>query len=79
MSKPAKEFGVNLDSKIINDELPKSNRYWMEINSKRNQKTEAHPYDKYGNVRIKIKKDELQKLHNKEILTLEEICSYRNY
>lgn len=79
LSKPAKEFGVNLDSKIINDELPKSNRYWMEINSKRNQKTEAHPYDKYGNVRIKIKKDELQKLHNKEILTLEEICSYRNY
>ncbi|MCD8443169.1 RNA-directed DNA polymerase [Tenacibaculum dicentrarchi] len=79
INKPASEFGVNLDAKIINDELPKTNRYWIEINSKRNQKTEAHPYDKYGKIRVKIDKNELIKLHGKQIESLKEICLYRKY
>ena len=79
INKPANEFGVNLDANIINEELPKTNRYWIEINSKRNQKTEAHPYDKYGKVRVKIDKNELNKLHGKQIESLKEICLYRKY
>ncbi|UBM61936.1 hypothetical protein LA303_11045 [Candidatus Sulfidibacterium hydrothermale] len=75
----SKEYGVNLDANIIQDIFPKANRYWAEINTKRNQKSEAHPYDKYGKIRIKITQNELNELHKKEIETLDEICKYRNY
>ncbi|PDS22438.1 RNA-directed DNA polymerase, partial [Flavobacterium columnare NBRC 100251 = ATCC 23463] len=79
IKKPSKEFGVNLDSQIINEDFPKSNRYWIEINSKRNQKSEAHPYDRYGQIRIKIDKKDLENLHNKQIETLKEICLFRKF
>ncbi|MCD6245557.1 RNA-directed DNA polymerase, partial [candidate division WOR-3 bacterium] len=79
IEKKSKEYGVNLNANIIHDNFPKANRYWVEINAKRNQKTEAHPYDKYGKIRIKITQNELDKLHEKEIETLEEICNFRNY
>ena len=75
----SKEYDVNLNANIIQDIFPKVNRYWTEINTKRNQKSEAHPYDKYGKIRIKITQKELDELHKKEIDTLDEICKYRNY
>ncbi len=75
----SKEYGVNLNANIIQDIFPKANRYWAEINTKRNQKSEAHPYDKYGKIRIKITQNELNGLHKKEVETLDEICKYRNY
>ena len=78
-TKPAGEFGVNLNAKIIEEDFPKANRYWEEINSKRNQKTDAHPYDKFGNIRVKIKRDELMKIHHKQVDALQEICNYRDY
>lgn len=76
---PTNEFGVNLDSKILESDYPKLTRYWTEINSKRNQKTEAHPYDKYGKISVKIDKKELNPLHTKQVDVLKEICSKRNY
>jgi len=76
---PTGEFGVNLDSKILESDFPKLTRYWTEINSKRNQKTEAHPYDKYGKLSIKIDKAELKPIHTKQIDVLKEICLKREY
>lgn len=78
-SQPTKEYGVNLDSKILEADYPKLTRYWAEINAKRNQKTEAHPYDKYGQISVKIDKNELKPIHTKQIDVLKEICSKRNY
>lgn len=74
--KPSTEYGVNLNANCIASNFPITNRYFTEINEKRNQKTEAHPYDKYGNLRIKIKFDELKGLIRKEKRSLEEICSH---
>jgi hypothetical protein len=75
--KPAAEYGSNLNAKIIESELPYCNRYWMEINEKRNQKTEAHPYDKFGNIRLKITHKELLELIEKERKAIDELCNYR--
>ncbi|GHA51518.1 hypothetical protein GCM10007103_35010 [Salinimicrobium marinum] len=79
IKKAANEFGVNLNAKIIEEDFPKTNRYWEEINSKRNQRTDAHPYDRFGKIRVKIKREELIKLHHKQLEALQEICNYRNY
>lgn len=76
VNKPSSEYGVNLNANCIANDFPITNRYFTEINEKRNQKTEAHPYDKYGNLRIKIKFNELKGLIRKEIRSLEEICGY---
>jgi hypothetical protein len=76
---PTKEFGVNLESKMLENDFPKLTRYWTEINSKRNQKTEAHPFDKYGKLSVKIDKTELNQIHSKQIEVLKEICIKRNY
>lgn len=70
------EYGVNLNAKCIEDDFPITNRYFTEINEKRNQRTEAHPYDKYGNLRIRISIPELKKLVNKQTKALEEICKF---
>jgi len=78
INKPSKDYGGNLDASIISSDLPITNRYWKEINAKRNQKSEAHPYDRYGNLRIRITHEELQEIHNKQIRTLEEICNLNN-
>lgn len=78
-TKPVGEFGGNLNAKVIEEDFPKANRYWEEINSKRNQKTDAHPYDKFGNIRVKINRDELMKIHYKQVDVLQEICNYRDY
>jgi hypothetical protein len=74
--KPANEYGVNLNSGCIEDYLPITNRYFTEINEHRNQRTEAHAYDKYGNLRIRIRVFELEKLIKKQKKALEEICSF---
>lgn len=77
--KPSKEYGVNLNSGIIEKKLPHCNRYWTEINEKRNQKTEAHPFDKYGNIRLRITHKEFEDLYRKQISTIEELCNFREY
>jgi len=77
--KPSGEYGVNLNAKVLQDILPQLSRYWIEINEKRNQRTDAHPYNKFGEIRIKITKDEFKDLFSKEMQTLTEICNYRNY
>jgi hypothetical protein len=76
VKKPTKEYGVNLNSGCIKDHLPFSNKYFTEINEQRNQRTEAHPYDKHGNMRIRINSSELEKLIGKQKKALEEICSF---
>ncbi len=78
-TKPSPEYGVNLKSNIIEKKLPHCNRYWTEINEKRNQKTEAHPFDKYGNIRLRITNKEFEELYQKQILTIEELCNFREY
>lgn len=74
--RPSKEYGVNLNSACIEDYFPIANRYLTEINECRNQRTEAHPYDKQGNLRIRINVSELEKLIEKQKKALEEICSF---
>ncbi|MTJ14493.1 RNA-directed DNA polymerase [Anabaena sp. UHCC 0187] len=74
--KPAPDYGVNLNSGCIKDYFPITNMYFTQINEKRNQKTEAHPYDKYGNLRIKISIPELGQLIRKQQKALEEICQF---
>lgn len=76
INKVAPDYGVNLNSKIIEDNFPVTNRYFTEINEKRNQRTEAHPYDKYGNLRIRINASELEKLVTKQQKALQEICEF---
>ena len=76
ISQKASEYGVNLNSKCIEDDFPITNRYFTEINEKRNQRTEAHPYDKYGNLRIRINRSELEELVKKQGKALEEICKF---
>ena len=72
-------MGLIFNSNIIETILPHCNNYWAEINELRNQKTEAHPYDKFGNIRIKITKEELHKLYQKEIRAIEELCDFKDY
>ncbi|UOX32379.1 RNA-directed DNA polymerase [Flavobacterium sediminilitoris] len=79
ITKKTKEYGVNLDSKIIDDKLPLCNTYWIEINEKRNQKTEAHPYDKHGNIRIRINVSEFKELFEKQKLAIKELCEFRGF
>ena len=71
-----KEYGTNLNDNCIGDFLPLTNRYFTLINDARNQKTEAHPYDKYGNLRIRISNYELNELINKQKKALQEICNF---
>lgn len=77
ITKPSGEYGVNLNARIIASRLPLCNVYWTEINEKRNQRTEAHPYDKLGRIRTRITNSELQVLYRKAMEALEELCSYR--
>jgi hypothetical protein len=79
IAKVATEFGVNLNANLIDNHLPLCNKYWSEINEKRNQKTEAHPYDKFGNIRIRITKTEFYDLFKKQKLTLDELCNFRGF
>ncbi|AOC93645.1 Group II intron-encoded protein LtrA [Flavobacterium anhuiense] len=79
ISKPSNEYGVNLNSDIIEKELPHCNMYWKQINEKRNQKTEAHPFDKYGNIRLRITNKEFEDLYQKQIITIDELCNFRKY
>lgn len=79
INKPSGEYGVNLNSNVIEKLLPISNKYWTEINEKRNQKTEAHPYDKFGNIRLRITTNEFLDLYKKEKLTIEELCDFRGF
>jgi len=76
INKKAHDYGVNLNSGCIEDDFPIANMHFTEINEKRNQRTEAHPYDKYGNLRIRISIPELDKLVIKHQKALEEICKF---
>lgn len=78
ISKVAKEYGVNLNANIIENILPICNKYWTEINEKRNQKTEAHPYDKDGKIRLRITSTQFSKLFIKQKETIKELCIYYN-
>ncbi|MDG2989874.1 RNA-directed DNA polymerase [Candidatus Synechococcus calcipolaris G9] len=71
-----KEYGVNLNSGCIKDYFPIANRCFLRINESRNQKTEAHPYDKYGNLRIRIDASELSKLIENQKKALDELCDF---
>ncbi|GEM_PF-1460792 len=73
------EYGVNLASNLIDSEFPICNKYWIEINEKRNQNTEAHPHDKSGNIRKRINEKESNDLFYKEKRTMEELCSYKKF
>lgn len=73
--KPSKEYGVNLQANLIEQLLPLCNKHWLSINEKRNQNSEAHPYDRTGSIRIRITIQDFTELHQKQISTLEEICS----
>lgn len=79
ITKVAADYGVNLNANIIDNKFPLCNKHWIEINEKRNQKTEAHPYDKFGNIRIRISKSEFYDLFKKQKLTLDELCDYRGF
>ncbi|SRR5579883_130658 len=74
--KPAHDYGVNLNSKVIEENFPVTNKYLTEINDKRNQRTEAHPYDKYNNIRSEISREEMAQLVRKQKKALEEICRF---
>lgn len=76
IKKTAADYGVNLNSKCIENDFPIANKHFTEINEKRNQRTEAHPYDKYGNLRIRISIPELEKLVIKQRKSLQEICNF---
>jgi len=73
---PSREYGVNLNSPCIERFLPITNQCFTKINEQRNQRTEAHPYDKLGNLRVRIKPYELENLIKKQSKALEEICSF---
>lgn len=73
----SKDYGVNLHANYLFDKFPITNRYFLEINEQRNQRSEAHPYDKYGQLRIRINFDEFKKLIEKETKSLKEICAYK--
>lgn len=73
---PAKEYGVNLNSNCIVDKLPFTSQYFTQINDCRNQKTDAHPYDKKGDIRVRITVPELNTLVKKQTTALSEICNF---
>lgn len=79
ITKSSKEFGINLNSNYIRNYLPMCNAYWTEINEKRNQKTDAHPYDKYGQLRIRINRNEFNELIIKEIHSIRELCDFKHF
>ena len=76
INKPCQDYGVNLKSNCIQNYFPITSQYFALINDTRNQKSEAHVYDKLENIRIKIHIQELNDLMNYEIKALQEICSY---
>jgi hypothetical protein len=78
INKPAKEYGSNLHSGCIQEKLPQTHRYFFEINSDRNQRTEAHPYNKFDQIRNRITVNELEELVKKEVRSLKEICDFYN-
>ncbi len=79
LKKVSIDYGSNLNANVIETFLPHCNMFWKEINEKRNQRTEAHPYDKFGRIRIRINVKEIEELYTKEIKALEELCSYHEY
>lgn len=60
------DYGNKLNSKLLESTFPICNRYWTEINEKRNQRTEAHSYDKFGSIRSLVTVKELDDLVSKE-------------
>ena len=75
---PSKEYGSNLNSELISSNLPFTSQYFMQINSNRNQRTDAHSYDRRGDIRLRITSNELDNLIDKEKISLKEICVFFN-
>ncbi len=69
-------YGDNLNNNYIEIFLPITNRCLKIINEERNQRTDAHLYDKEGNIRERIDRHELEKLVSKQVKALDEICSF---
>ena len=69
-------YGDNLNNNYIEIFLPITNRCFTIINKERNQRTDAHLYDKEGNIRERIDRHELEKLVSKQVKALDEICSF---
>ena len=69
-------YGDNLNNNRIEIFLPITNRCLKIINEERNQRTDAHLYDKEGNIRERIDRHELEKLVSKQVKALDEICSF---
>ncbi|MCW3785501.1 RNA-directed DNA polymerase [Plebeiibacterium sediminum] len=69
-------YGGNISS--IQSVFPYASFYFTKVNDARNQRTDAHYKDKEGNIRIKIKFIELQKLifESKFTLAMKEILDY---
>lgn len=76
---PHDDYGVNLKSALMAEYLPVCNAYWIEINEKRNQRTDAHPYDKFGNIRLRITSSEFNDLLAKQQLAVAELCEFRGF
>ncbi len=76
VNKACDKYGANLKSNCIQGHFPITNQYFALINDTRNQKSEAHVYDKLGNIRTKINTNELNTLMNYEVKALKEVCSY---
>jgi hypothetical protein len=69
-------YGDNLNNNYIDIFLPITNKYLKIINEERNQRTDAHLYDKEGNIRERIDRHELEKLVIKQVKALDEICNF---
>jgi len=76
IQRKSKEYGANLNSGCIEDKFPEVNKYFIEINDCRNQRTEAHPRDRHENLRIRINISELEQLIKKQKNALQEICDF---
>lgn len=74
ISPKSKDYGVNLNAGHMTSMFPVANRCFIEINDKRNQNTEAHPYNKHGDIRVRINFRELHQLIDKERRSLDEVC-----
>ena len=76
INKSCKDYGANLKANCIQTHFPITSQYFALINDTRNQKSEAHVYDKIGNIRMKITIKELKDIIDYELKALQEICSY---
>ena len=71
-----KEFDNSLRKVKWTNEFITVKEHFININKTRNERTYAHPYDKKGNMSIKIEFLEFKEFIQNEIEAVNEICSY---